>query len=65
MVPWWNCIGDFGDSFCDVIACLCIGNLLKLVFSSSEGGSITTVWYLVIMALLFLANLVAEYGMWI
>lgn len=37
MVPWWNCIGDFGDSFCNVIACLCIGNLLKLVLVLPRG----------------------------
>ena len=31
-----ECLGDFGDCFCDVIACFYgIANNLKLVFSSS------------------------------
>lgn len=37
-----ECIGDFGDSFCNVIACFyAIGNNLKLVFSSSVTGKVS------------------------
>ena len=36
-----ECIEEFGDSFCNVIACFyAIGNNLKLVFSSSVIGKV-------------------------
>lgn len=37
-----ECIGDFGDSFSNVIACFYgYGNNLKLVFSSSVRGEVS------------------------
>lgn len=37
-----ECIGDFGDSFCSLIACFYAnGNNLNLVFSSSVTGEVS------------------------